>query len=182
MSTGTHRGLAALAVLLAGPAFAADPPTAAEAKAFVDEADAKLLKLSTDAQQADWVKSTFITDDTEAIAARANQVLSSVQTDLAKQATRFDAVTVPDDVRRRLLLLKLYAVVPAPPDPAEPGVRSRASFPSLPRTIIRSPGALTSPPPSNPIGVLTTPQVSSTVTELLFGLPTTRMGLAELLS
>jgi peptidyl-dipeptidase A len=119
MSTGTHRGLAALAVLLAGPAFAADPPTAAEAKAFVDEADAKLLKLSTDAQQADWVKSTFITDDTEAIAARANQVLSSVQTDLAKQATRFDAVTVPDDVRRRLLLLKLYAVVPAPPDPAE---------------------------------------------------------------
>jgi peptidyl-dipeptidase A len=115
---------AALAALFILPVTAAAtepaaPPTAAEAKAFVDDADAKLLKLSTDAQQADWVKSTFITDDTEAIAARANQVLSSVQTDLAKQATRFDGVTVPDDVRRRLLLVKLYAVVPAPPDPAE---------------------------------------------------------------
>src|SRR5262245_13218275 len=98
MSTDKRHGaaLAALAfVLAASPrgAAAADPPTAAEAKAFVDGADARLLKLSTDAQQSDWVKSTFITDDTEAIAARANQVLSQVQTDLAKQATRFDAVT-----------------------------------------------------------------------------------------
>src|SRR5512134_3940419 len=105
----------AVAVVMAAqvPAAAAPagPPTAAEAKTFVDDADARLLKLSTEAQQADWVKSTFITDDTEAIAARANQVLSSVQTDLAKQATRFDAVAVPEDVRRRLLLLKLYAVV-----------------------------------------------------------------------
>jgi peptidyl-dipeptidase A len=105
----------------AGPSAGATagPPTAADAKAFVDDADVRLLKLATDAQQADWVKSTYITDDTEAIAARANEVLSSVQTDLAKQATRFDAVSVPDDVRRRLLLLKLFAVVPAPPEAAE---------------------------------------------------------------
>ncbi len=117
----TTRTCAALAALLALPtAVAAQaPPTAAEAKTFVDDADAQLLKLSTEAQRADWVKSTFITDDTEAIAARANEVLSSIQTDLAKRATRFDVVSVPDDVRRRLLLLKLYAVVPAPPDPAE---------------------------------------------------------------
>ena len=47
-------------------------PTAAEAKAFVDEAEATLLALSVEASRAGWVQSTYITDDTEALAAKAN--------------------------------------------------------------------------------------------------------------
>jgi peptidyl-dipeptidase A len=112
---------AVLALLLAaGTATAADaPPTAAQAKAFVDDADAQLLKAAIEAQRGDWVKSTFITDDTEALSAVGNERFSNLQTSLAKQATRFDGVTVPDDVRRRLLLLKLAIILPAPPDPKE---------------------------------------------------------------
>ena len=124
MSTRALRrtAAAALTVLMAAHPSAgapANPPTAAEAKAFVDDADARLLKASVEGQQGDWVKSTFITDDTEAIAARANERLATLQTDLAKQATRFDSVAVPDDVRRRLLLLKLALILPAPPDAKE---------------------------------------------------------------
>ena len=125
----TGKYLAAAALVIASGSAAAQqpavPPTAADAKAFVDDADVRLLKLSIEAQQGDWVKSTFITDDTEAIAARANERLSTLQTDLAKQATRFDAVTVPDDVRRRLSLLKLALVLPAPPDAKETEELSR---------------------------------------------------------
>jgi len=124
MSTRALRRAAAAALtvlMVAHPSAGApaNPPTAAEAKAFVDDTDARLLKASVEGQQGDWVKSTFITDDTEAIAARANERLATLQTDLAKQATRFDSVAVPDDVRRRLLLLKLALILPAPPDAKE---------------------------------------------------------------
>ena len=74
--TSTMLRAAALAFLTAGSAAAgtqAGPPTAAEAKAFADQADVQLLKASIEAQRADWVKSTFITDDTEAISARGQR-------------------------------------------------------------------------------------------------------------
>jgi len=63
--------LAALA-----PARAAAPaaaPTPAEAKAFIEGAESKLLDLWIAQQRAAWVYSTFITDDTETIQAEANQ-------------------------------------------------------------------------------------------------------------
>src|SRR5438067_12431288 len=53
----------------------AGPPTAAQARAFVEEAEARLLDLSNRQSRADWVSQTFITDDTEKISAEANQVL-----------------------------------------------------------------------------------------------------------
>jgi peptidyl-dipeptidase A len=115
----TAAGVLALLASISGAAADTNPPTPAEAKAFVDDADARLLKASIEAQRGDWVKSTFITDDTEAIAAVGNERLSTLQTALATEATRFDGVTVPDDVRRRLLLLKLGIILPAPPDPKE---------------------------------------------------------------
>src|ERR1035441_81410 len=40
------------------------PPTVAEAEAFIRNAEAKLLELSVDAARADWVKATYITDHT----------------------------------------------------------------------------------------------------------------------
>ena len=43
----------------------ADRPTPAEAKAFIDQAESKLLALSNENQRASWVQSTYITVDTE---------------------------------------------------------------------------------------------------------------------
>ncbi len=49
------------------------PPPAADAQKFLDEAESRLFELINKAQRASWVEENFITDDTEEIAAEANQ-------------------------------------------------------------------------------------------------------------
>jgi peptidyl-dipeptidase A len=91
--------------------------TAADAQKFVAEAETQLLELAIEQQRADWVKSTFITDDTERLAALANQRLIDANVRFAHQATRFDGLAVPPEVRRKLDLIKLAITLPAPADP-----------------------------------------------------------------
>ena len=94
------------------------PPTVAQARAFVAEAETRLLELSNRQSRADWVAATYITDDTEKISAEANQETIAASMELAKAATRYDALRLPDDLRRKLTLLKLAAIpLPAPSDP-----------------------------------------------------------------
>ncbi len=119
-------GLTAVVSMLLGLAVAAEaaaqaggPPTAAEAKAFVESAEKDLLRLWIDSSRADWVKSTYITDDTEVLAAQANEKAISAGVRYAKQATRFDGVTADPETARKLRLLKLALTVAAPADPAE---------------------------------------------------------------
>ncbi len=66
-------------------------PTAADAKAFVEKADAELLDLSRRLSQAQWVSSNFITTDTEAISANTYQQFIAATMKMAKDAARFDA-------------------------------------------------------------------------------------------
>ncbi|HEV8253261.1 MAG TPA: M2 family metallopeptidase [Vicinamibacteria bacterium] len=106
----------AAAVLVTATVGAAPPATLEEARRFVEDAETRLLALSIESQRADWVKSTFITDDTETLAAQANQRRIAATTELAKRATRFDGLTLPADVARKLLLLKVSLDLPAPPD------------------------------------------------------------------
>jgi peptidyl-dipeptidase A len=103
--------------LTAAPPAAA--PTPAEAKAFVEEAEAKLLALTVESDRASWVESNFITDDTEALAAAAGERRAVAAAGFAKQATRFDGLALPEDVARKLKLLKLSSVLAAPSNPAE---------------------------------------------------------------
>ena len=95
-------------------------PTAADAKAFVEKADAQLLDLSRRLSQAQWVSSNFITSDTEAISANTYQQFIAATMKMAKDAARFDAVQVDADTKRRLELFKLASSpLPAPSDPAK---------------------------------------------------------------
>jgi peptidyl-dipeptidase A len=103
----------------AKPAKSATKPSVESAQKFVAEAEAKLLALAIEQQRAEWVKSTYITDDTEQLAARANQRLIEANVDYAKRATQFDRLQLPADVRRKLMLLKLAITLPAPSDPAK---------------------------------------------------------------
>ena len=59
------------ALLLLGPGIFGQ--SAPEAKKFLDDAGKKLFDLSLEAGQAGWIQSTYITDDTEAVAAKANE-------------------------------------------------------------------------------------------------------------
>ncbi|MGO9492643.1 MAG: hypothetical protein ACLPZY_10190, partial [Terracidiphilus sp.] len=49
------------------------PPTVEEARQFTDAAEKRLLDLWVKASRAQWVQETFITDDTEILAAQADQ-------------------------------------------------------------------------------------------------------------
>ncbi len=91
-------------------------PTAAEAAKFINDAEARMLELSNDLNRASWVQANFITDDTQALAASANEKFISAGVELAKQATRYDPLDLPYDVRRKLNLMKLALTTPAPSD------------------------------------------------------------------
>src|SRR5580658_919921 len=97
----------------------AKSPTLAEAKAFLDRAQAKLLELSVQEQRADWVKSTFITYDTEILAAKADEDEIAATMQLAKESTRFSHLKMPEEMARQFQLLRLSLTLAAPSDPKE---------------------------------------------------------------
>jgi peptidyl-dipeptidase A len=100
-------------------------PTADEATKFVDGASQRLLKLWIDQGRADWVRATYITDDTEMLAAQAVQRSISAAAEYAKQSRRFDSVSLPEETARQLKLLRLSLTLAAPADPAEAGELTR---------------------------------------------------------
>jgi peptidyl-dipeptidase A len=95
-------------------------PTAAEAKAFVDQVDAELRKRYVGQSQAEWTKQTNITDENEAAAAKAGAEVMTYVTQAIKQSRRFDPIleTLDADTRRKIHLLRIGGQ-PAPDDPAQ---------------------------------------------------------------
>ncbi|HSC20485.1 MAG TPA: M2 family metallopeptidase, partial [Solirubrobacterales bacterium] len=110
---------AALAAAFAASASAATKPTREEAERFVAGAERRFAESSVDASRASWVQANFITQDTEILAAQANERSTALGVELAKEAARFDGLDLPYDVRRKLDLLKLSLTLPAPADPAK---------------------------------------------------------------
>lgn len=96
-----------------------NPPTVADAKAFLDRAEAKIFDLGNKAQRAAWVQENFITYDTEGIAADANEEFTTASVELSKEAHRFDGLTLPPEMARKMKLLRLLTILPAPNDPAK---------------------------------------------------------------
>jgi peptidyl-dipeptidase A len=101
------------------------PPTVAEARDFIEKAESTLDALNAEQQQSDWVKSTYITDDTEAIAARADEKLIGETVRLVKEALRFSGLKLPEDIARKFQLLRLGLTVAAPGNPRETAELSR---------------------------------------------------------
>jgi peptidyl-dipeptidase A len=94
------------------------PPTAEGAARFVEEAEARLAAINVDYMRAAWIQSTYITEDTQIIAARENERLINAGVELAKSAARFDDLELPYDTRRKLDAIKLGLTSPGPSDPA----------------------------------------------------------------
>jgi peptidyl-dipeptidase A len=105
-------------LFLAMNAYAQNTPTLTEAQEFMNKAEAQLSDLSVKVQRASWVQENFITDDTQAIAADAIDEVTAVTTQLVEQAKRFDGLTLPPDLTRKFMLLKLGLTAPAPKNPA----------------------------------------------------------------
>jgi peptidyl-dipeptidase A len=92
-------------------------PTAADAQAFMNKAEAELLDLNTIAARAGWVQETYITGDTELLSAKEGERLIAQTTKLVEEAKGFDGVQLPPELRRKFKLLKLSLTMPAPSDP-----------------------------------------------------------------
>ncbi len=97
---------------------AAAQPTVADAERFISRAETRLLDLWIKGGRASWVADNFITEDTEAINADADQAVKAATADLATQARKFDKLQLPPDVARKFKLLKLSVDIPSPHDPA----------------------------------------------------------------
>src|SRR5262245_6551316 len=89
-------------------------PTAADAAAFLELANARLLAAWIKADTAAWAQATNITPEHEAEAAdrRREQIATSLE--LAAAAARFDGTDLPDDLARQLDLIKLTVRLPMP--------------------------------------------------------------------
>jgi peptidyl-dipeptidase A len=105
-------------VLFALPiALPAATPTVAEARAFMDKAEADLLKITVLQQRAQWIEETYIIDDTETLSAAENERVIARTTELINESKRFDSLKLPADLKRKFLLLRLSLTMPAPKDP-----------------------------------------------------------------
>ncbi len=109
----------AIAALAAAPlpALAQAAPTAAEAKAFTDKAEADLAKLSEYAARSAWVRATYITEDTQWLEAKAGAEITELATRLAMEAAKYDKSPADPVTRRKLDILKRNLNLPAPQRP-----------------------------------------------------------------
>src|SRR5438309_10219462 len=89
-------------------------PTAADAKAFLATVNATTMNLGTEASRAGWVQQTYITDDTEALAARAHQAANDAGARLAREATKYHPTRVAPDDRRELTGVRTSPALPSP--------------------------------------------------------------------
>jgi peptidyl-dipeptidase A len=85
--------------------------------AFLSDANTRLLKVLNEANEAGWVLGTYITADTQAISARADEAYVNASTDYAKRAARFPADAGTPEERRQLTVLKNTMTMAAPADP-----------------------------------------------------------------
>jgi len=91
-----------------------------EARAFVTEVEENLRRLWVARDKALWVNETFITDDTEDLAAAGEEATAAYIGAAIVRSRRFEAIRadLPPDVARKLYLLSIAQTVPAPSDAA----------------------------------------------------------------
>ncbi|MGV3731461.1 MAG: M2 family metallopeptidase [Sphingopyxis sp.] len=116
----------ALSLAVATPAFAqaapaaapAAAPTAADAEAFIAAAEKDLFDYTVEASQVNWVNATYLTEDTDAMAARINAVGTEKAVKYALEAAKYsEAPGLSAETKRKLTILRTGLVLPAPTTP-----------------------------------------------------------------
>jgi peptidyl-dipeptidase A len=91
--------------------------SAEDARQFVTRVNEDLKRLWTRQATAEWIKATYITDDTERNAATVNEEVMGYVNQAIKEAARFKDVQGLDaDTSRTLHLLRVSSSLPAPSD------------------------------------------------------------------
>jgi peptidyl-dipeptidase A len=89
-------------------------PTAAEAEAFIANAEKQLSELAVISGRAQWVNATYINEDTDALATHFGTVDTELRVKLANEAARFArAEGLSYDAKRKLDILRSGLTLPA---------------------------------------------------------------------
>ena len=101
--------------VLTTAAAAESPATAEAAREFVARAEKELGELAVIGARAAWVNATYITDDTDALAAHFGTLDTKLRVRLANEAARYANVPGLDyDTKRKLDVLRSALTLPAP--------------------------------------------------------------------
>jgi peptidyl-dipeptidase A len=113
-------GSTAVAASAAAAAPAGGTATPIEtADQFVQRLNRELLALSIEGSRANWVAETYITDDTQALAAKATDRYLEYFTAAVEQSKRYQGQPMSPQTARAIELLKQQVAAPAPKDPAK---------------------------------------------------------------
>jgi peptidyl-dipeptidase A len=108
----------ALSMGVAAPALAQSAPTAADADAFVAKAEKESFDFSVYNAQVQWINNTYITDDTDAVAARVGTIGTELGVKYATESAKYAKVPgLSYDTKRKLDILRGGLVLPAPTTP-----------------------------------------------------------------
>jgi peptidyl-dipeptidase A len=101
-----------------GVGTSAKPTSKETADEFVARINKGMYDLSVEGAETGWVQATYITKDTQAINARANERYLAYFSKAVKEARAFDGHALSPATAREILLLKIGATVPAPDNEA----------------------------------------------------------------
>ena len=121
----SRAALAVALVSLSAPSLAQDTapapptaPTAAQAEAFLKEAEDTLTREALDASRIAWVNATYITEDTDALAAASGARTTELGVRYALEAARYaQAPGLSAETRRKLDMLRAGLTLAAPTTP-----------------------------------------------------------------
>ena len=114
-----HRTLKSLALcgsLLLSSQLYATNPSVKDAEIFLQSVEKTLIKEGEYSAKIAWVQSNFITQDTIWLGAKNNEKMSALGVQYALEAAKFDNTQLPDDMRRKMNLLKSSLTIAAPTD------------------------------------------------------------------
>jgi len=93
-------------------------PKVSDADAFVVRTEKDLFDFSVEAGRVAWINSTYLTDDTDSVAARYGEIGTEKAVGYALEAARYQAIPgLSYDTKRKLDILRGGIVLPAPTTP-----------------------------------------------------------------
>ena len=103
------------------PAATAAPaaPKGETADQFIARVNEEVRKGYPEISSAQWLSSTYINDDTQMLAAKANERYLTQLNSWIEQAKKFEGQKMTPETARSIQLLKLMTAMPAPKDPAK---------------------------------------------------------------
>ncbi len=92
-------------------------PKGETAEEFVERINTGLRAQSPELNAAQWLSSTYINDDSQRVASRANERALTQLNAWITQSRRFEGKQMPPQTARAIQLLRLMTAMPAPQDP-----------------------------------------------------------------